>query len=411
MSDLDFESVLKRCPVGWAITSFAELFKEGTERNSPELPLLAVTGKAGVIPRNQLEKRDTSPEDKSKYKVLHNDNIAYNTMRLWQGVLGYSKLEGIISPAYTILISNEGVYSKFFSYVMKTPWMINAFFRHSQGLCDDTSNCKYNHLKTVKALIPPFSEQRKIAVILSSVDRCVESIEALIAKLQDLKKALMQELLTKGLPSEVAAKYGIKKSGKFKDSPLGKIPEEWEVVRLSDCCDILDEQRIPIKKEDRAGMQGSIPYYGASGIIDWVNEFIFEDELILVGEDGANLISRSQPLAFRVSGKCWVNNHAHVLRAKSCGNVNYLTLYMENINYIPYITGSAQPKLNQDMLAGIPVKLPSLIEQARLSEGIAGPENKMSIAKKNLRSLQYLKKALMQDLLTGKVRVKVDGVA
>ncbi len=98
----------------------------------------------------------------------------------------------------------------------------------------------------------------------------------------------------------------------YKMTELGEIPNDWEVKKLDDVCLVLDSKRKPVKSEDRENMKGDIPYYGASGIIDWVNDYIFDEDLILFAEDGENIKTRNLPLAFRVSGKCWVNNHAHV---------------------------------------------------------------------------------------------------
>lgn len=106
------------------------------------------------------------------------------------------------------------------------------------------------------------------------------------------------------------------KNATYKDSPLGLIPNDWEVKELGKVVDFIDGKRKPIKDSDRSKIHRIYPYYGASGIIDYINDFIFDEELILLGEDGANIINRSSPLAFRVSGKIWVNNHAHVLKPK-----------------------------------------------------------------------------------------------
>ena len=121
----------------------------------------------------------------------------------------------------------------------------------------------------------------------------------------------------------------------------------WRKVRLGEIASFLDERRKPIREGDRAKMQGKYPYYGASGIIDYVNDYIFDEELVLLGEDGANILTRSSPLAFRVSGKCWINNHAHVLKPKSNNDIDFLSISLERISYEKYNTGTAQPKLNK----------------------------------------------------------------
>ena len=129
-------------------------------------------------------------------------------------------------------------------------------------------------------------------------------------------------------------------SNTLKTSEFDKL----DYCSLEEVVDILDGQRKPIKQGDR--ISGNIPYYGATGVIDFVNDYIFDDDLVLVGEDGENIKSRVLPMAFKISGKSWVNNHAHVLKPHSI-NLDFLMHYLNIIDYNPYITGTAQPKLNQ----------------------------------------------------------------
>lgn len=191
----------------------------------------------------------------------------------------------------------------------------------------------------------------------------------------------------------------------YKDSPLGIIPKEWEVKRLGEICTFLDSQRIPIKDADRGKMQGKYPYYGASGIIDYVNDYIFDDDLILLGEDGANIIMRSTPLAFLVSGKVWINNHAHVLKTKSGFSRYYVCNYLESLSYDKYNTGTAQPKLNREVCEKIPVLLPPKKEQNRLSELFTTWDTAIEKQSELIEKLKLRKRALMQQLLTGKKRL------
>ena len=107
----------------------------------------------------------------------------------------------------------------------------------------------------------------------------------------------------------------------------------WQNEKLEDAVEFLDEKRKPIKDSDRNNIKGKYPYYGASGIIDYINDYIFDEDLLLLGEDGANILSRSTKLVFKATGKYWVNNHAHVLKPKENYNINFLESYLENINY------------------------------------------------------------------------------
>ena len=138
--------------------------------------------------------------------------------------------------------------------------------------------------------------------------------------------------------------------------PKIDIDPDWEMVELGGLAKNLDGKRVPITKSDRD--EGKYPYYGASGIVDYVANFIFDEDLLLISEDGANLLARVTPIAFSVSGKVWVNNHAHVLKFDKMETQKYVELYLNFISLEPYITGSAQPKLNQKALNSITIPLP-----------------------------------------------------
>jgi type I restriction enzyme S subunit len=169
-----------------------------------------------------------------------------------------------------------------------------------------------------------------------------------------------------------------------------ELPVSWARQPLGNLVEFLDHKRVPIKEADRSTRRGPYPYYGASGVIDSIDEYLFDEELILVGEDGANVLDRSSPLAFKVSGKIWVNNHAHVLRVRAPNNIDYLVDYLESISYRPYVTGTAQPKLNKAALSGVPVPVPPSEEQIAIAAIYAQfLESKGALARE-LRSLGNL---------------------
>jgi type I restriction enzyme S subunit len=151
-------------------------------------------------------------------------------------------------------------------------------------------------------------------------------------------------------------------------------------------------------------MQGNIPYYGASGVIDYVDDYLFDDELILLAEDGENLLSRNLPIAFKISGKAWVNNHAHVLKPRQEFDIDYLVEYFERLNYEPFVTGSAQPKLTQTNMEMLSVPKPPEEEQAEISSVLTSVSVHKNRSEQYKEKLQRLKQGLMQDLLSGEVR-------
>lgn len=267
---------------------------------------------------------------------------------------------------------------------------------------------KLGHLSEFEIKIPKAVEQQqKIAHILTTVDNLIEKTQALIDKYTAVKQGMMHDLFTRGIDlatGQLRPSYE-QAPELYKETELGWVPREWGVLELKNVLDFLDGQRIPLKSEDRYFMQGPYPYYGASGIIDYVNSYIFDGDYILLGEDGENVVSRNVPLAFRVSGKIWVNNHAHVLKPKNGHSLDFYVEYLESLNYENIVSGSAQPKITQSQLARLFVISPDLHEQVKISEVISALEAKKQREVDSLGKLREQKKGLMQDLLTGRVRV------
>ena len=177
----------------------------------------------------------------------------------------------------------------------------------------------------------------------------------------------------------------------------------WKKVRLGDICENLDAKRVPITKAKR--VPGKVPYYGASGIVDYVEGYIFNENLLLVSEDGANLLARTYPIAFSISGKTWVNNHAHVLRFKDECTRRFIEYYLNSISLSKFVSGMAQPKLNQKMLVSIPVSLPPLAEQQRIVAKLDAAFAEIDGAVEGIKSkeieVQKLKTSLLSSSLGG----------
>ncbi|HCG8026544.1 restriction endonuclease [Vibrio parahaemolyticus] len=179
---------------------------------------------------------------------------------------------------------------------------------------------------------------------------------------------LVQRIMAK--KKELLADGTLKKTKKSKvhDAIISaeELPLGWVAADFGDITFNLDAQRIPLSVSERKGRQGIYDYYGASGVIDSIDAYLFDKPLLLIGEDGANLVNRSTPIAFMARGKYWVNNHAHVIDGISEDFLIYLSLYINSISLIPYITGIAQPKMNQAKMNSILVLLPPEKEQHRI---------------------------------------------
>ncbi len=182
--------------IQWKEYRLGKLFNERIENNQLDLPLVSITREQGVIWRDDVGRKDTSSEDKTKYLRICPGDIGYNTMRMWQGVSALSDIEGLVSPAYTVITPKHGVDGVFMSYLFKLPRTIHNFYRYSQGLTSDTWNLKFRHFKEITVTIPELEEQKQIAKILQQCDREIAGLTAMRVALVSEKKVLMQQLLT-----------------------------------------------------------------------------------------------------------------------------------------------------------------------------------------------------------------------
>ena len=192
----------------------------------------------------------------------------------------------------------------------------------------------------------------------------------------------------------------------YKQTEVNIVPADWNLRQLGAAVVFLDGKRKPVKDTDRAKMRGSTPYYGASGIVDYISQYLFDEDLILLGEDGENILSRNCRLAFRISGKAWVNNHAHVLKPNSDVSIGFLTDYLESLNYERFNSGTAQPKLNKQTCFGIMLALPpTKAEQDAIAGALSDADAFIESLEQLLAKKRCVKQGAMQELLTGKKRL------
>jgi len=275
------------------------------------------------------------------------------SMRSFQGGIEYCPYEGCVSSAYVPLTPIKWVHPDYFRYLFKSSPYIQAL-QSTSNLVRDGQALRFENFSLVDLPVVPIDEQRTIATFLdyetARIDRLIAQQQLLIELLKEKRQAVISHAVTKGLnPNAPMKDSGVEW--------LGQVPEHWVVTNLKYVFDSLDYRRIPLSAEQRGERQGDYPYYGASGVIDGVDDYLFDEECVLVGEDGANLIMRSTPLAFVVSGKYWVNNHAHILRMHD-GLNRYWAAVINNVDIKPIVSGSAQPKLTAEALGNIKVAFP-----------------------------------------------------
>ena len=231
--------------------------------------------------------------------------------------------------------------------------------------------------------LPCEQEQDKIASFLSVLERKIEKQAALVDNLKKYKRGVIRKIFSQEI--------------RFLSKDSNTFPN-WEEYALENVVDFLDGQRKPLESAERATMKGVYPYYGASGIIDYIDKYLFDEPLILLGEDGANIITRSSPLCFIATGKYWVNNHAHVMKPKKGFDLQFVCEALESIDYTKYNTGTAQPKLNQEKCRKISFHYPCYDEQLVISKFLSHLNTRIKNSETLLSFLELQKKALLQQL-------------
>ena len=327
---------------------------------------------------------------------LQND---WNSLRF-----GLSSHHGIITSAYICLATSRHLSFDYGHLVCHAYDLKKVFYGLGSGL---RQNLSWRDFKYLPCPVPPLDEQAAIVRYLDHSDErirhAISAKEHLIELLTEQRQAIISHTVTRGLDPNV----------RLKDSGvewLGDVPEHWEISRVKNEFTSLNHRRIPLSSELRGTMMlRRYEYYGASGVIDRVDDYIFDDDLLLIAEDGANLVLRNLPLAIIARGKFWVNNHAHILKPKR-GNLEFLAAIMECLNYMPWISGAAQPKLTQERLMNITVAVPSRGEQDEIVATVTAQTSPLAKAIDNAQRqidlLREYRTRLIADVVTGHVDVR-----
>ena len=318
------------------LRKFITEYKQKNEKN--EFKPVAV-GKYGIRTRESIYSKELA-KDYSKNKIIFKTTltVGMGSRQIDIGILTDDVIYSV-SPAYhTYKIS--GINADYLRYCLmcRNEDMFKRFVKRGsrQGKSIDLK-------RWLEYEIPVYDvcNQEKIVLKLNKVTNVISMRKQQLQKLDELIQARFVEM--------------------FGDPIIN--PFNWEKKRFDSICENLDSRRKPISSGDR--VEGIYPYYGASGIVDYVEDYIFDEDILLVSEDGANLLMRSTPIAFSVSGKVWVNNHAHVVKFDEMSLQKYVEIYFSLIDISENITGSAQPKLNQAKLNAMMIPIPekALLEQ------------------------------------------------
>ena len=216
----------------------------------------------------------------------------------------------------------------------------------------------------------------------------INSLDRLIAKKQDLKHVAMQELLT----------------GKRRQPGFGG---EWEIKTLNDITNCLDNFRVPLNDTQRSQMRGDYPYCGANGVLDYVNDYVIDDDFILIAEDGGYFDEYEyRPIAYRMIGKCWVNNHAHILKTKEGFDQGFVFYSLVHKNILRFLASGTRAKLNKYEMFKIEIDIPlDAKEQTAIATVLSDMDAEITALEQRRNKTIALKQGIMQELLTGRIRL------
>lgn len=310
------------------------------------------------------------------------------------GLAGQGKTRGTAAMNFVELCTNQSIAailpskshdSAFLYYVLDTK------YEELRGLSDGGGGRGGLNLSIIKAIqvtLPGINEQKAIAEALSDVDALTDSLEALLTKKRNIKTGAMQELLT----------------GRTR---LPGFSGDWQEFRLENFADCFDHLRIPLNESERSTAIGDYPYCGANGVLGFIDKYLIDDEMVLIAEDGGNFDEfATRPIAYKMSGKFWVNNHAHVLKAKPSQDNNYLYYSLVHKDVTPYLASGTRAKLNKSEMWKIEIRAPkSSLEQEAIAEVLSDIDDEIQKLEKRLAKTRDLKQGMAQELLTGRTRL------
>lgn len=381
-----------------------EVLPESTDEEA-EIDYVEISGVSLSRGVEQVERISFGQAPSRARRKVRSGDILISTVRT------YLRAIAKVDEASPDLIASTGfcvvrpdrqeVDSGYLGWAAKSEPFVSEVVSRSVGVSYPAINA--SELVTIEMPLPPLETQRRIAQFLDEktarIDGLIEKKRALLDRLAEKRQALITRAVTKGLNPEAPMKpSGI--------DWLGDIPSHWEVKQLRYASKNLNSMRVPIAAELRKGIERTYPYYGASGIIDYVDEYIFDFPTVLVAEDGANLLSRSTPLSFVAEGKYWVNNHAHILLPQTM-TIWFCSALLAMYPLDPYISGSAQPKLTRDNLSSLRVWEPPMDEQLQIERIVRAEISEIDVVEGPLRhsveTLVEYRAALITAAVTGQI--------
>ena len=341
------------------------------------MELLSVTMNDGVMLRSEIEGKDNSSEDKSNYKVVLTGDMVYNSMRMWQGANGISPCDGIVSPAYTVLMPKIPISNGYFAAFFKSPNLINEFRKNSQGMTSDTWNLKYPQIETIKVCIPALSEQNRVADMLRTLERRIAKQAQLVDNLKKYKRGVTRAIFSKELSF----------------SSEGSQYPQWDQKLIGEICKIQTGKSNTQDETD----EGLYPFYVRSPVVRKSYRYLFNCEAVLTVGDGVG----TGKVFHYVTGKFDLHQRVYAMTDFRKVSGKYFYYYFSHFFYDRVMRMTAKTSVDSvryEMIDKMPILIPCEEEQNQIVFFLDRLGAQLKDAENELLLLATLKSGLLQQL-------------
>jgi type I restriction enzyme S subunit len=393
------QTEIGRIPEEWEVVKLEDIITKFISGGTPstknpsywngEIPWITSTYINGFYVNSGEKYISKAGLENSATNIVPKDNILIAT-RVGIGKVAVNLIDIAISQDLTgAVVRKDKVYPNFLCWSFLSPKVRNGLQSFVRGTT--IKGIARSELVKIQLPLPPLPEQKKIAEILSTVDKAIEKVDEAIEKTQRLKKGLMQELLTKGIGHK-----------EFKDTEIGRIPKEWEVVSLSEVFRLASGKSRPSEISEMQTEKMLYPIYGGNGILGYTNKFMINNETIVIGRVGEYCGS-----IYKAPKLSWITDNAlYAIEIQSHNiNLDFLTYWLTFINLNKFKRESGQPLMTQTIVYSIQLPLPPLPEQKKIAEILSTVDKRLDLLRKKKEKLERVKRGLMDDLLSGRRRV------
>ena len=381
-------------PKGWVETTLGEVAKTNLYSINKSFAYKTIlyldTGSITKGKIDTLQHYDLKDAPSRAKRLVNKNDIVYSTVRPnleHYGFISYPKENMVVSTGFTV-ITAEAINPKFLYYFLTQQNITEYLHSIAEQSVSTYPSIKAEDLETIEFVAPIFlPEQKAIATILTTFDDKIELLQAQNETLENIAQTIFKEWF-----------------GKYQVGD--ELPDGWRVGKLGDVVNLFDSQRIPLSKSQREERKGSYRYYGATNIMDYIDDYIFDGIYLLFAEDGSVIDENGNPVLQYVWGKFWVNNHAHIIQGTNGLSTELLYVFCKNMRVESIINGAVQLKINQRNLLGFDIVIPKKEFLLKLDNLIQPLFEKVRKNNQQIQTLQATRDTLLPKLMSGQLRVE-----